>query len=1172
MVKTSYLKPFAALFIYSCLLFFPEAPAQTLSNLRRHYIFPSADTIQIDTLSIIPGSFFIVLPANVFPDSSAYSLNYSRAQLSWKKMPAGFRAGDSLLAGYRVFPYFFENTFRDKDIRKIEQDASGILNPFLFDYSTGKNTGDFFHYEGLKKNGSISRGVSFGNNQDVVLNSSLNLQLAGKISDNVDVLAAITDDKIPVQPEGNTQQLQEFDKVFIQFSNANNRLLAGDFELKRPDSYFMNFYKKSQGGSFSGSFATGYDQKGKPKDMMNITASAAVSKGRFARNQIPGAEGNQGPYRLQGSGQEMFIVVLSGSEKIYVDGQLLSRGQDNDYIIDYNTAEVTFTPKHLITKDSRIVAEFQYSDKNYVRSLYYFNDEYRKNNLKVKVNFFSEQDSKNQPVHQELTDSNKVFLKSIGDNINEAVIPNIDSVAYSPDQILYGKTDSSYTSCDGVLHDAYYFYTSNADSAHFRLGFSLVGQGNGNYIPVNTAANGKVYRFIPPVNGLCQGSYEPVVLLVTPKKQQMLTTAVEYAFGKNTGMSVEGALSNNDINTFAVRDKANDKGYALRMNVFKVVPLSTSDSSWKINSAVNYEYAGQQFKPLERYRSVEFERDWNTVNIKTHSDEHLGGVDVGIGHTKYGETGYHLKGFLNGSAYTGYMQSLNSRWAWKAIRFQSDASLLRNKGEMGQAAYLRHNAELSKTFRYVKAGVREMQENNRMIKDTLLGSSFSFNEWELYAANPDSTKNRYRVYHSQRRDNGIRDNDFSLATRAENTGVMLELNRNPGNRLAVNSTYRKLYVQDSHVTSQKPSTTLLNRIEYNLLLLKGAITSSTFYEIGTGQELKKEYAFISVANGTGYYQWNDYNKNGIKELSEFEVASFKDSANYMKIFVPTNEYVKTHSNQFNEVLSFSPAAYLQSPSGFGKFISRFSNQLLARMDRKTQGEKFLLAMNPLQTEISDSGLVSGNSSLQDIFYFNRTGSLWGMDINVLDNKNKLLLTNGFESREVKEKGGNIRWNITRKFGLNSSYKTGIKTNRSEFTSRNYHILYEETEPRFIFQPNVSFRASVSYKYSYKRNTDGDAGERAIQSKVGGEIKYNHLKQGSVILKMGYIRFGYNAAENTALSYEMLEGLKNGENITWNISFQRTIGKNMQLNFNYEGRKPASIPAIHTGGVQARAFF
>ena len=98
--------------------------------------------------------------------------------------------------------------------------------------------------------------------------------------------------------------------------------------------------------------------------------AAGVAKGKFATIEVPPIENVQGPYRLSGPNGEQFIIVLANSERVYLDGRLQTRGFDADYTIDYNLAEVTFTPRHLITRNSRIRIDFEYSDLNYARSLF----------------------------------------------------------------------------------------------------------------------------------------------------------------------------------------------------------------------------------------------------------------------------------------------------------------------------------------------------------------------------------------------------------------------------------------------------------------------------------------------------------------------------------------------------------------------------------------------------------------------------------------------------------------------------------------------------------------------------------------------------------------------------------------------------------------------------------
>ena len=98
------------------------------------------------------------------------------------------------------------------------------------------------------------------------------------------------------------------------------------------------------------------------------------------------------------------------------------------------------------------------------------------------------------------------------------------------------------------------------------------------------------------------------------------------------------------------------------------------------------------------------------------------------------------------------------------------------------------------------------------------------------------------------------------------------------------------------------------------------------------------------------------------------------------------------------------------------------------------------------------------------------------------------------------------------------------------------------------------------------------GVDAVNRKTGVEFTLSTPEKGSLLVNGNLIQISYSGRPDSPVGFEMLDGLQTGLNGTWGVSYQRTLANNLQLSINYNGRQSPGIPVIHTGGVQARAFF
>ncbi len=284
------------------------------------------DSIQIDSVSINPSRFIVRTKDNKILDSTLYTVDFAKAILRFKQ-PTKI---DTIQINYLQYPKFLTKIYRQLDDGVIVDRSSKFQKLYTLQNTTSKNT--FTPFDGLTTSGSISRGVTIGNNQNSVLNSELDLQISGKLSDKVSLRASIQDANIPLQESGYSQRLDEFDQVFIELFSDDWNIRAGDIDLENTQSYFASFSKRVQGLLVNANLS----------EKTSVFASGALVRGQFTTTQFTAQEGNQGPYKLTGSSNELYVLVVSGSETVYVNGVPLERGENNDYIIDYNAGEIIF--------------------------------------------------------------------------------------------------------------------------------------------------------------------------------------------------------------------------------------------------------------------------------------------------------------------------------------------------------------------------------------------------------------------------------------------------------------------------------------------------------------------------------------------------------------------------------------------------------------------------------------------------------------------------------------------------------------------------------------------------------------------------------------------------------------------------------------------------------------
>ncbi|MFN8438814.1 MAG: hypothetical protein U0V72_14490 [Cytophagales bacterium] len=1177
-MKSGYVHIYKFLLIYVVFLWHSR-------ELSAQYIPPHCKNIatrkwvKLDSLSVIPQSVQVDAALQYEFDTQTNSLKI-------------ISSTDSVRVCYQTLSFSLQQPYFIYDANVYKQNYQFSTKNYMRGMRPytpnvyGKE--ELFPLSSFEKSGNFTRGISVGNTQGSTINSSLNLQLSGFVSENLKLTGVVSDQNIPAQTEGYTQNVQSFDKIYLQLEQEKRfTATVGDFIMKNSTSgYYLKYLKNVQGLQGVSHYSTG------ARDTAHTTVGLSFSKGKFASVQLLGTsiasatdatlqEGVLGPYRLTGPNNERFLQIISNSEKVYLDGELLTRGFTNDYTIDYNSGEIKFMQNVIITQYSRVRVDFEYVDRIYARSNYQLSHEHEIGKLKMYANYYEEKDNSRSPITISLTDADKFALRAIGDSLDKAYIDGGDSVGYAAGSILYEKLAD--TVVNTITYKNIYRYSTSISKAQYAVSFVYVGNGNGDYIISPSLTNGRVYEWVAPVNSLKQGDYSPLRIISTPKQKRMMVAGVAYKLSANDKIYAEVAQSKQDLNLYSPLNDTDNQGRAYKIGYENNGRYIDTTKNWQYLLGIDYEKLDSSFVPVDRFRSTDFDRDWGTTSLNTTNnlnyiylpkanDQIITGF-VGLKNKssllKYTHALRQKQNIANATQQKIELEKKYKVWFLKSTYFN-----MKNNLQNQKIIWNKYFAESGFRFKKFTQGYVCQKEDNQTLqttKDSVISTSQNFELIRMYAnALLDSAQTQTMQLSTEKRSDykptaGIL-KKYTLS-RTQQISYASILRKNHQIKLTV--TYRTVqYLWD---TLGKQDQTLQSRADWNSLFFKKTIKSDLVFTTSTGRELKKEYIYIAVPVGQGTYTWRDDNADGVQQLNEFYEAINFDEKNYIRTYVPTSEYIPLYTSGYIYRATLQYPLSWKNANWYKKQLYKLTANVAYTFDKSYLKNTFWDRLNPFLTSINDTNLLKLNANLRTTVFWNRQNLKFGMDYTFYHQTVKQLLTNGFETRDLRGHQFVLRKSLSSKLSIRTQLETSTKQNSSDFLeNKNYLVQAEQIKPELSWQQNQKLRISINATLILKKNTQSV--EKSQNKGLGMELRWAKTSQRTLQTAFKYNYLQYNAAANTPLAYDMLEALAVGENYYFSITLIQKLINGLQININYEARKSPKTNIIHLGKIQATALF
>ena len=1083
--------------------------------LRKKTLRVTRPLIQIDSFSI-QNSFFLLQKDGKTIPADEYEVDFTKAILIFKD----YKKYQNQLINvyYLTYPAFLKNPLFSYT-KSSPQSADSLLLPVI-NLKEKKLPQPF---QGLKTSGQIVRGINSGNNQSLVMQSGMELKIEGNISSNIKLKAIISDNNLPQAYAGISKSYKEFNYIYMQLTGNNWKALGGDFILDKQASYFLKFNRKIQGISL---------KYGKHK---SFATTGGVIDGQFTRQSFHGIDGNQGPYLLKGKNGEKYIFVIKNSEKVYINGRLLQK--EKDYIMDYELAQITFKPSVDISANDRISIEFNYSNQYYLKYLNYNKILLPSKKGDLEIYTYLEKDDKFRTLLFDLDKEAVESLKEAGDATNKIWIESAKKTSYNPNKILYKKIETPT--------ETYFEFTTENLPDLYEVRFSYMGKNQGSYAIEKVTAIGKIYKY----TGNHNGDYAPLIYLVPPQGNKYAGLKWGTKTGKKGHLKTDILVNNSDKNLFSPLNDNDNTGFGTNIEYF--LPL-IKDSVKQWDFSGNYRFVHQNFVPLDPYTDPEFLYRWQIDSL--YGQQHFFQAA-----TRYKTANFDLK---SGVDYLGLNRNLNAYTVflsgekkWKKFIWRGNNSFLYQNlpGSHLDKTNFDNSMEISLGSYIWKHQIHYEKRNKKTLQI------------------PDSLNFGYYFYQSTWSKKTSPGNEFEMGLRFSRNDSIQHFTYEKA-RSALSLFFRKNFQYQNGKLSfsgrikEIDSKTETIKNYYNLGFswqqkwIKKSIESHFKIESYNGNILRDEVVFVETPPGQGRYQWNDYNANGLKEINEFEIAVFSDQARYIKVILPSKNLVPVKNNLYSFSLNIKPSAFLKK-----SFLKKTFNRFVWKTNHQTP------ATDNKIFEWMPSNALLNYKHIQNDFYINRSKKKYRFHFLYQYNQNQQWLIIGKQGITNER----YKWESMHTFNKQliwqqSLTKSYMKQFSENYAEKNFHLKQWEMEENLSWYKKNRYQWKFFYQWKDKKSFTGN--EKLKMNAAGINYLLFPKKKHSLYLQGKYVYNKFNGLSYTPVAFYMLEGLQKGKNILMEFNYRQKLNSYLEMNLNYQYRKPELHKGIHTGGIQFKMFF